>query len=147
MSSFSFQILDIKDLDAIRHLETLSFPNHWSRGQLEDHLLNKNSINLGLFRQGKLLAKVLGLGVLKEIEVLKISVLPEFRKKGFGAKLFYEYETRARQDSFSLIRLEVRKSNKAALRLYKNFEYKETGIRKAYYSGNHEDALVLSKNL
>ena len=39
--------------------------------------------------------------------------------------------------------LEVRKSNKAARRLYGNFDFKETSIRSHYYSDNGEDAIIM----
>ena len=39
--------------------------------------------------------------------------------------------------------LEVRASNDAALQLYRRFGFAPAGVRKAYYSDNGEDALVL----
>ena len=40
--------------------------------------------------------------------------------------------------------LEVRRSNVPAQRLYETLGFKETGVRKNYYSHPEEDALVLS---
>jgi ribosomal-protein-alanine N-acetyltransferase len=41
----------------------------------------------------------------------------------------------------SVILLEVRQSNNAAINLYKSFGFKEIGVRKKYYKD--EDALML----
>ena len=42
--------------------------------------------------------------------------------------------------------LEVRVSNKIAQSLYRKFGFQAGGIRKGYYSDNHEDALVMWVN-
>ncbi len=39
--------------------------------------------------------------------------------------------------------LEVRKSNLGAQTLYRKYGFKDIGIRKAYYSDNREDAIVM----
>ena len=39
--------------------------------------------------------------------------------------------------------LEVRESNKAAIRLYEKYDFKETGVRRNYYSDNGEDAVIM----
>ena len=40
--------------------------------------------------------------------------------------------------------LEVRTSNHAARNLYLKYGFKERGVRKAYYSDNGEDALIMT---
>ena len=42
--------------------------------------------------------------------------------------------------------LEVRSSNTAAIRLYEEYGFVKTGIRKGYYD-NKEDALIMCKNI
>jgi ribosomal-protein-alanine N-acetyltransferase len=39
--------------------------------------------------------------------------------------------------------LEVRVSNTIAQNLYRKYGFREAGIRKRYYSDNHEDALIM----
>jgi ribosomal-protein-alanine N-acetyltransferase len=39
--------------------------------------------------------------------------------------------------------LEVRRSNEAALALYHKLGFIEDGVRKRYYSDNHEDAILM----
>ena len=54
---------------------------------------------------------------------------------------------RAAELRLSLLTLEVRRSNTAAQGLYKKYGFEELGIRKGYYSDNHEDALIMTLNL
>jgi len=39
--------------------------------------------------------------------------------------------------------LEVRVSNQVAQNLYAKFGFRPVGLRKGYYSDNHEDALIM----
>ncbi|MDA8167506.1 MAG: hypothetical protein M0Z32_07165, partial [Actinomycetota bacterium] len=42
--------------------------------------------------------------------------------------------------------LEVRKSNRGAIKMYESFGFICTGLRKGYYSDNAEDALIMWKD-
>ena len=43
--------------------------------------------------------------------------------------------------------LEVRRSNAAAIELYRQFDYRAVGIRPNYYVDEGEDAIVMVKEL
>ena len=40
--------------------------------------------------------------------------------------------------------LEVRRSNEAAQSLYRKYGFRDIGIRRRYYSDNHEDAVIMA---
>jgi ribosomal-protein-alanine N-acetyltransferase len=42
------------------------------------------------------------------------------------------------------VTLEVRVSNYVAQNLYRKYGFSQTGVRRRYYSDNHEDAFVMS---
>ncbi len=84
--------------------------------------------------------------VLDEAEIYTVCVRPESRRQGIGRKLLTAAITFARQNGVSRIFLEVAVDNQAALKLYEDFGFVKTGIRKKYY--NHTtDALLLSLTL
>src|ERR671938_427640 len=56
-------------------------------------------------------------------------------------------EKRAQQAGASLLTLEVRRSNQAALDLYREFDYRAVGVRPNYYVDEGEDAIVMVKEL
>ncbi|MBI9044760.1 MAG: GNAT family N-acetyltransferase [Anaerolineaceae bacterium] len=74
--------------------------------------------------------------------IITLGVLPEFRKQGIALQLIKACEEKIH---LSKIRLSVRKSNKAAIRLYAKAGYKFVETWDGYYRGG-EDALVLEKN-
>jgi ribosomal-protein-alanine N-acetyltransferase len=61
--------------------------------------------------------------------------------------LMAETERRAMQAGAALMTLEVRRSNEAALELYREFEYRAVGVRPNYYVDEGEDAIVMVKEL
>lgn len=75
--------------------------------------------------------------------VTTIAVHPDYRGKGIGELMLssligISYEIGAR-----MVTLEVRVSNSVAQNLYRKYGFKEAGVRRRYYSDNHEDALIM----
>jgi ribosomal-protein-alanine N-acetyltransferase len=54
---------------------------------------------------------------------------------------------RGRERKCTLATLEVRRSNEAALNLYKGFGFRAVGIRPNYYADEGEDAIVMVLDL
>ena len=52
-----------------------------------------------------------------------------------------------KNNEVSKIFLEVRRSNEAAINLYKSEGFEETGIRKGFYEKPREDAILFMKNI
>jgi ribosomal-protein-alanine N-acetyltransferase len=53
----------------------------------------------------------------------------------------------ARRASYRTVELEVRRSNLAAQALYRDFKFRQVGIRSRYYEDNDEDAIVMTLRL
>ena len=75
----------------------------------------------------------------EEAEIMNVAVAPEFRRRSVATHLLDFARTHADGPLF----LEVRGSNLAALALYRNYGFREAGIRKEYYSDPVEDAIVM----
>ena len=82
-----------------------------------------------------------------EVHILNVAVSPEHRRRGIARILMTETEKRAHQASAALLTLEVRRSNVAALDLYREFDYRAVGVRPNYYVDEGEDAIVMVKEL
>lgn len=78
-------------------------------------------------------------------ELLYIYAAKSARGKGIGRQLLEDLIRRAAEESkVDAISLEVRPSNKAAIRLYESKGFKKISCRKRYYS-NGDDALVYQR--
>jgi [ribosomal protein S18]-alanine N-acetyltransferase len=82
-----------------------------------------------------------------EVHILNVAVAPEQRRKGIARMLMAECEKKAHENKAALLTLEVRRSNVAALDLYREFDYRAVGVRPNYYVDEGEDAIVMVKEL
>jgi ribosomal-protein-alanine N-acetyltransferase len=82
-----------------------------------------------------------------EVHVLNLAVRPEARRRGVGRALMAEAAARGRANGAALLTLEVRRSNEAALELYRTLGFRAVGIRPNYYADEHEDAIVMVRDL
>jgi ribosomal protein S18 acetylase RimI-like enzyme len=73
--------------------------------------------------------------------ITTLGVVPEYRRLGIAKALLTVCEVGL---GTALVRLSVRRSNQAAIRLYLQTGYIQTGVWPAYYV-DREDALVLEK--
>ena len=80
--------------------------------------------------------------VLQESDMMNVAVDEKHRRRGI-ARLLVE-ELIRRLDAYQLT-LEVRASNAPAISLYESMGFTQVGLRKNYYRGPREDALILRK--
>jgi ribosomal-protein-alanine N-acetyltransferase len=79
-----------------------------------------------------------------EAHIVNIAVRPEYRRRGIGEMLLVALIELSLDISASIITLEVRISNRAAQGLYYKYGFTIRGVRKGYYSDNHEDAVIMT---
>ena len=82
----------------------------------------------------------------KRVRLYSIVVSPEARGKGIGAKLLAHAEKAAKKRGCSLMGLEVREDNKAAIAFYGSRGYERIGLRDNYYEDG-ATALQMKKRL
>ena len=74
---------------------------------------------------------------------MNVAVAAEHRRRGIATmlleRLFEATAGRGRRG----YTLEVRVSNRAAIRLYEQLGFDRHGIRRGYYTDNREDALIM----
>ena len=82
-----------------------------------------------------------------EVHILNVATAPELRRMGAGTLLVTAAEQVGRDKGAVMSTLEVRRSNEAALALYRKLGYRQVGVRPRYYADNGEDAFVMTKEL
>ena len=135
MSSQLFSYLRVMeeiDLPWVLSTEERAYQFPWTMQGFE------NSLNQGLnyilcSEQGRLLGYVCVLTVLDEAHILNFCVSPDFQKRGVGRAALIKLKEKLKESGFSIIFLEVRKSNAAAKSLYLQSGFAEDGVRKGYY--------------
>ncbi|WP_437981813.1 ribosomal protein S18-alanine N-acetyltransferase [Sorangium sp. So ce117] len=89
------------------------------------------------------LAFLIAWHVADELHVLNVATCPAARRRGLATALMNRSLEYARQQQVRLILLEVRRSNRAAIRLYRKLGFTAMGVRPRYYSDNGEDAIEM----
>ena len=72
-----------------------------------------------------------------------VAVIPGFRRRHIASMLLEVMLDATEAEGIVSHTLEVRRSNKAARRLYEKYDFKETAVRSHYYSDNGEDAVIM----
>lgn len=79
-----------------------------------------------------------------EAHIVSVGVRTDYRGLGIGELLLIGAIEQAQRRRMRTVTLEVRVSNHIAQNLYKKYGFKTAGVRKAYYSDNREDALIMT---
>jgi ribosomal-protein-alanine N-acetyltransferase len=82
--------------------------------------------------------------IVDEAHICTLAVHPEWRGQGLGELLLVHIIDHATVLNAAVATLEVRTSNLVAQRLYHKYGFDVVGLRKGYYSDNHEDALIMT---
>jgi ribosomal-protein-alanine N-acetyltransferase len=85
--------------------------------------------------------------VADELHVLNVAVAPEVRRRGVGTRLMSAALAYAEEKRVRIVLLEVRRSNRPALRLYRSLGFSVLGVRPRYYGDNDEDAVEMILSL
>jgi ribosomal-protein-alanine N-acetyltransferase len=79
-----------------------------------------------------------------EAHIMSIASGQKYRRQGIGEALLIAIVEMAQQYKARIVTLEVRVSNTTAQNLYLKYGFQKTGLRKAYYLDNREDAIIMS---
>ena len=82
--------------------------------------------------------------MVNEAHITTIAVAPEYQGHGVGELLLLALVDRSIQLGALVVTLEVRVTNEVAQSLYRKYTFRETGLRKRYYSDNGEDAKIMT---
>jgi ribosomal-protein-alanine N-acetyltransferase len=81
--------------------------------------------------------------VIDEGHITNVAVDPVCRRKGIAAMLLMKLLEAAREKGAKRFTLEVKRTNEAAITLYKRFGFRGVGYRKGYYREDGEDAIIM----
>lgn len=138
-----------EDLDAVLAIEEVSFPNPWTRRMFASELKNPVShaytLKVPHGNSYRLAAYIVFWVVYGEAHILNLSVHPDYRRQGIGEELLSAALDMMQRSLVYEVFLEVRKSNEAAIALYRKLDFKESYEREKYYGD--EDAIVMTLHL
>jgi ribosomal-protein-alanine N-acetyltransferase len=127
-------------------LDAISPP--WSEGALTNELGREDGL---FFVASEDDGGIVGFCILRraadEAELYQLATRDDRRRRGIGEALLDKALGDCRARGVASVYLEVRRSNDAAIRLYKKHGFKNEGRRKNYYSSPVEDAVIMTLDL
>ena len=79
-----------------------------------------------------------------DAHIVSVGVRRDYRARGIGELLLIAAIRQATRQRANSVTLEVRPSNQVARNLYSKYGFKDCGVRRAYYSDNREDAIIMT---
>jgi ribosomal-protein-alanine N-acetyltransferase len=143
-TALRFRPMTDADLDEIASIERNAYPYPWTRLIFSDCL--RVGYSCWVCTRDNLIEGYAVISVAAgEAHLLNLCVRPESQRQGIGRKLLVYAASLARRRDAEILLLEVRPSNHAALKLYRDMGFNEIGRRRNYYPSpdGREDAYVL----
>ncbi|WP_438347568.1 ribosomal protein S18-alanine N-acetyltransferase [Paenibacillus sp. FA6] len=140
----SFRIMKLEDIPDIMVIEHDAFTLPWTETSFRNELTNNLFARyIVMESHGKPIGYAGMWTIVDEAHITNVAILEAYRGRKLGERLLDELMKTAVQLGMDRMTLEVRVSNSIAQRLYGKKGFKSVGLRKSYYSDNHEDAMIM----
>jgi ribosomal-protein-alanine N-acetyltransferase len=134
------------DVRAVTRIESLSFSTSWPASAFASELSDNKLAYYFVGRVGPA-REIVAYGgiwvILEDAHVTTIAVHPDWRGRRYGEVLLLRLLREAMDRGASYISLEARESNIVAQNLYRKYGFSAISTRRAYYSDNGENAVVM----
>ena len=135
----------LEDVAAVHEIERLSFRTPWPAYAFEQELRGNRLARYLVARESERVVGFAGLWmVVDEAHITTFGVHPDWRRQGIGRQLLLNLSELSIAIGAQRLTLEVRESNVTAQALYRAFGFDIVGRRRAYYTDDGEDALVMT---
>lgn len=136
------------DVRAVMRIESLSFSTSWPTSAFQSELNDNKLAHYFVGREGPGPdAEVVAYGgiwvILDDAHITTIAVHPDSRSRRYGEQLLVRMLHESISRGASWITLEARESNEIAHNLYRKYGFATIATRRAYYSDNGENAVVM----
>ena len=133
----------LNDLEQIKENLQTDFDDFWNFEIFKEELANTNSMYLVLKYENEIVSFGGIKFILDEADIMNIVTKKDKRNQGFAKFLLNELITMAKEQNCKTITLEVNENNLPAIKLYKDFKFKEIVKRKNYYK-NGDTAILMT---
>ena len=134
-----------EDVQQAAELEAMTFSQPWTKEAFAASIDKTENIYIVAEKDKKIIGYCGMWGVAGEGQINNVAIHPDFRKQGIGYEMLQYAMEKAIEKKITTFTLEVRKSNVAALNLYRKLGFSSAGVRKNFYQFPTEDAVIMWK--
>ena len=144
MTDIVIREMERQDIPRLCEIENACFSRPWTAEGFEAEL-DQETAHFFVAQIDGVTAGYMGFhSVLDEGYIANIAVLPRYRRMGAASRLLDNAFEKSGKLGLSFLSLEVRKSNEAAIALYRRYGFETVGERKNFYSSPTENALIMT---
>jgi ribosomal-protein-alanine N-acetyltransferase len=143
MTAIDIRRLRLNDIPLVEQVERRAYQTPWSRTMFAGEIAKATSRCYGAFDGDRLVGYLIVSRYVDAWHIMNVAVDEPYRRQGVAQRMLGDLFTQTNGDGTRGCTLEVRVSNHGAIRLYERLGFRPTGIRRAYYTDNREDALVM----
>ncbi len=147
-----------EDIEPVKEIDHLCFPTMLPPTNYKTELINPMAHYIVAYDDDSLRIEapllqpyrplILGFGgiwfMAGEAHIINLAVRPGYQRQGIGELLLNGLIEKSLELKAALVTLEARVSNFSAQRLYTKYGFSQRGLRRAYYTDNREDALIMT---
>ena len=142
-----FRTMTEEDIPRVAQLEQMIFTDPWSEKVYRETLALESvesvvAVDEAEDEKGLIVAAAGVRNISGTGEITNVMVLPAYRRRGIARKMLEDLLARGRKLGATDYTLEVRKSNKGAIKLYESLGFESAGIRPRFYRNPEEDAVI-----
>jgi len=129
-------------------IERESFDEPWSADELTKDVTAGGNVYVAVAEaDGEKAGYAEFRNIAGEAQIYNIAVDPGYRRKGIGEALLRHMTEKAEAEGCSVVNLEVKAGNEAAIELYNKLGFREVGRRRGYYNNGKDDAVLMDLDL
>ncbi len=146
---FHVEPMQLADIPHVIAVEQAAYTMQWPQRAYEYELTQNKLAHYFILRANLPdVTGVIGMGgfwlLADEAHISTLAIDPARQRQGLGEWLLIALLEAAGELGAAIATLEVRPSNRAALKLYQKYNFQQAGRRPRYYPDNGEDALILT---
>ena len=136
--------MTIEDIPSVVEIEKEAFATPWTQEVFEHEMTENDHANYIVAVTEEEVIGHCGMWiVLDECHITNVAVRKSLRGHGIGESLMKEAIALCIEEEVRLMTLKCGCTNITAQNLYRKLGFQDGGIRKNYYTDDHEDALVM----
>jgi ribosomal-protein-alanine N-acetyltransferase len=139
----SIESMRPEDIPSVMNIEKRCYTSPWHKNAYQTEISNPSATYIIARKHDRIIGYAGMWVIMDEAHITTIAVEPDFRRKHIGERLFAALIEEALFRGANRASLEVREHNKSAQNLYVKYGFREAALRKAYYTDNYENAIVM----
>jgi|WetSurMetagenome_2_1015567.scaffolds.fasta_scaffold104471_2 [ribosomal protein S18]-alanine N-acetyltransferase len=145
----TIRLAELTDCSRLHKIGCAASQFPWTIEAIENELQNPYGLNFVMLSPYDRLVCgfIFSVVIADELSIHNLVTHPEFQRRGIAQRLLETTITRARERSAIHAYLEVRSKNIPAVALYNKLGFLTHSVRKKYYSGDNDDALIMNMKI